>query len=161
MCFLLLLIRKPGRRRPGFFVSKASNWLSLSKIYTNIEIIVREGDQEGGTIAALVREMGAFALVVGLHDQSFLYKLAMAHNNVGNILNCKVVAIKQPGAIQEIRTRATPVVVGSSTNMDFSLIEIASLEVPDIPAPKVAYKICPDPYAVIWRWRKSRRKSGS
>lgn len=52
----------------------------------------------------------------------------MAHNNVGNILNCKVVAIKQPGAIQEIRTRATPVVVGSSTNMDFSLIEIASLE---------------------------------
>lgn len=41
---------------------------------TNIEIIVREGDQEGGTIAALVREMGAFALVVGLHDQSFLYK---------------------------------------------------------------------------------------
>ncbi|KAF2298833.1 hypothetical protein GH714_028245 [Hevea brasiliensis] len=96
---------------------------------TNIEIIVTEGDQEGGTIAALVREMGAFALVVGLHDQSFLYKLAMAHNNIATILNCKVLAIKQPAAIPAKRTRTTPVVVvDSSTNMGFSQIEIASLE---------------------------------
>ncbi|KAJ6881914.1 hypothetical protein NC651_028503 [Populus alba x Populus x berolinensis] len=41
---------------------------------TNVEIIVTEGDQEGGKIAAMVREIGASALVVGLHDRSFLYK---------------------------------------------------------------------------------------
>lgn len=39
----------------------------------NVEIIVTEGDQEGGKIAAMVREIGASVLVVGLHDRSFLY----------------------------------------------------------------------------------------
>lgn len=40
----------------------------------NIEIIVTEGDQEGGKIASMVREIGASTLVLGLHDRSFLYK---------------------------------------------------------------------------------------
>lgn len=43
-------------------------------LQTNVEIIVTEGDQEGARIAALVREIGASALVVGLHDRSFLYR---------------------------------------------------------------------------------------
>lgn len=43
-------------------------------LQTNIEIVVTEGDEEGEKISALVREVGASALVVGLHDQSFLYK---------------------------------------------------------------------------------------
>lgn len=43
-------------------------------LQTNIEIIVTEGDQEGRKILAIVREIGASVLVVGLHDQSFLYK---------------------------------------------------------------------------------------
>lgn len=46
-------------------------------LQTKVEIIVTEGDQEdqvGAKIAAMVREIGASSLVVGLHDHSFLYK---------------------------------------------------------------------------------------
>ena len=38
---------------------------------TKMEIIVTEGDQEGDRIVAVVREIDASALVVGLHDRSF------------------------------------------------------------------------------------------
>lgn len=41
---------------------------------TNIEMVVTEGDQEGKKIVAMVREIGASVLVVGLHHQSFLYR---------------------------------------------------------------------------------------
>ena len=41
---------------------------------TKTEIVVTEEDQEGGRIVTIVRELGASTLVVGLHDQSFLYK---------------------------------------------------------------------------------------
>ncbi|KAM3703296.1 hypothetical protein ACB098_04G084200 [Castanea mollissima] len=73
---------------------------------TKVEIIVTEEDQDqvGAKIAAMVREIGASSLVVGLHDHSFLYN------------------------------------------------------VPDIPPPKIPYRICPSPTAIIWRSRKSRRK---
>ncbi|KAA8541158.1 hypothetical protein F0562_025096 [Nyssa sinensis] len=87
---------------------------------TNIEIVVAEGDQEGGKIREMVREIGASTLVVGLHDQSFLYKLAMAHSNIANNFNCKVLAIKQPTPLT--RANAIP---HSTTNLDFSQIEIA------------------------------------
>lgn len=43
-------------------------------LQTKVEIIVTEGDQEGRKIAAMVREIGASVLVVGLHNHSFLYK---------------------------------------------------------------------------------------
>lgn len=43
-------------------------------LQTKTEIVVTEGDREGRRIAAMVREIGASTLVVGLHDQSFLYK---------------------------------------------------------------------------------------
>ena len=43
-------------------------------LQTKVEIVVTEGDQEGAKIAAMVREIGASSLVVGLHDQSFLFK---------------------------------------------------------------------------------------
>lgn len=33
-----------------------------------------EGDQEGGKIADLINQIGASTLVLGLHDQSFLYR---------------------------------------------------------------------------------------
>ncbi|KAJ6359101.1 hypothetical protein OIU76_000753 [Salix suchowensis] len=35
------------------------------------------------------------------------------------------------------------------------------LEVPEMAPPKVPYKICPDPSAIIWRSRKSKRRGGS
>ncbi|XWS48339.1 hypothetical protein CRYUN_Cryun13aG0067100 [Craigia yunnanensis] len=138
--------------------------LSFKEIYnsnffnTNIEMIVTEGDQEGRKIVAMVREIGASVLVVGLHDQSFLYKLAMAHDNIANNLNCRVLAIKQP-KLPTLKTREMLPALDSSTNMDFSQIEISGLQVPDIPTPKIPYRICPNPSAIIWRSRRSRKKS--
>ncbi|KAI5660146.1 hypothetical protein M9H77_28939 [Catharanthus roseus] len=124
---------------------------------TKTEIVVTEGDEEGGKIATMVREIGASTLVVGLHDQSFLYKLAMApSSNIGHSLNCKVLGIKQPASFS---TRATISVPITSPNMDFSQIEISSLSIPQFPATKVRYQICPDPYAIIWRSGRSRRRS--
>ncbi|XP_007036415.2 PREDICTED: uncharacterized protein LOC18604045 isoform X2 [Theobroma cacao] len=127
---------------------------------TNIEIIVTEGDQEGRKILAIVREIGASVLVVGLHDQSFLYKLAMAHDSIASSFNCRVLAIKQPELVPpRTKTRAMLSGLDSSTNMDFSQIEISGLQVPDIPTPKIPYRICPSPSAIIWRSsRKSRKK---
>lgn len=128
---------------------------------TKVEIIVTEGDQEdqvGAKIAAMVREIGASSLVVGLHDHSFLYKLAMAHEDIANNLNCRVLAIKQPHPLPVRKKTNVVTALDSSTNMDFSQIEITRLLVPDIPPPKIPYRICPSPTAIIWRSRKSRRK---
>ncbi|KAK3014431.1 hypothetical protein RJ639_008059 [Escallonia herrerae] len=125
---------------------------------TRTEIVVTEDDQEGGRIVAMVREIGASTLVVGLHDQSFLYKLAMAHSyTTANTFNCKVLAIKQPTPLTTRRTH----VADCSTNMDFSQIEIAGLSLPDIPPPKIPYRICPNPSAIIWRSGRARRKRNS
>ncbi|GLU20273.1 hypothetical protein SLE2022_364820 [Rubroshorea leprosula] len=126
---------------------------------TNIEIIVTEGDQDGLKVGAVVREIGAFAVVVGLHDRSFLYKLAMAHNNIASNFNCRVLAVKQPESpLRKTKSPATLPALDSSTNMDFSQIEIAALQVPNISPPKIRYRICPNPSAIIWRSRKSTRK---
>ncbi|PON86533.1 Universal stress protein [Trema orientale] len=128
---------------------------------TKVEIIVTEGDQEGRKISAMVREIGASALVVGLHDHSFLYKLAMAHSDITKSFSCRVLAIRQPPSSSPSRTktrRTSTLSLDSSTNMDFSQIEIAGLRLPDLPSPKIPYRICPSPSAIIWRSRKSRRK---
>ncbi|KAG5032331.1 hypothetical protein GmHk_06G016683 [Glycine max] len=110
---------------------------------TKVEIIVTEGDQEGAKIAATVREIGASMLVVGLHDSSFLYK---------------VFAIKQPH-VSPVRPMISAVsVLDSSTNMDFSQIDLSRLQVPRTPPQKIPYRICPNPSAIIWRSRKSRRR---
>ncbi|KAK6249600.1 hypothetical protein SCA6_003605 [Theobroma cacao] len=137
-----------------------SNFFNRIVLQTNIEIIVTEGDQEGRKILAIVREIGASVLVVGLHDQSFLYKLAMAHDSIASSFNCRVLAIKQPELVPpRTKTRAMLSGLDSSTNMDFSQIEISGLQVPDIPTPKIPYRICPSPSAIIWRSsRKSRKK---
>lgn len=43
-------------------------------LQTNTEIIVREGDEDGRTIAEVVKELGASMILVGLHQNSFLYR---------------------------------------------------------------------------------------
>ncbi|KAG4943128.1 hypothetical protein JHK85_047774 [Glycine max] len=63
---------------------------------TKVEIVVTEENKEGMKIVAAVREIGASMLVVGLHDQSFLYSLAMVHSNIANYFNCRILAINQP-----------------------------------------------------------------
>ncbi|XP_027920997.1 uncharacterized protein LOC114179014 isoform X2 [Vigna unguiculata] len=109
-------------------------------LQTKVEIVVTEENREGMKIVATVRELGASMLVVGLHDHSFLYR---------------VLAINQP--------LASPVspkmgVQGSSTNMDFSQIDLSGLQMPETPQPKVKYRICPDPTAIICRLKWSRRR---
>ncbi|KAK7388784.1 hypothetical protein VNO78_23611 [Psophocarpus tetragonolobus] len=122
---------------------------------TKVEIVVTEENREGMKIVTAVREIGASMLVVGLHNHSFLYSLAMVHNNIANYFNCRVLAINQPPASPQ-----SPMVgfQGSSTNMDFSQIDISRLQLPDAPPPKVKYRICPDPTAIICRLRRSRRR---
>ncbi|KAG5027865.1 hypothetical protein JHK87_011379 [Glycine soja] len=170
---------------------------------TKVEIVVTEENKEGMKIVAMVRQIGASMLVVGLHDQSFLYRtwvdlsnldsaqhenesavaselqklvtenlgtctcllnalfllifhsLAMVHSNIANYFNCRVLAINQPPA-----SPLSPMVgvQGSSANMDFSQIDISRLQVPERPPPKVKYRICPDPTAIIYRLRRSRRR---
>ncbi|KAG8387986.1 hypothetical protein BUALT_Bualt02G0078100 [Buddleja alternifolia] len=87
---------------------------------TKTEIVVTEGDDdEGGRIAAVVREIGASTLVLGLHDRSFLYRLVMSKNNITRNLKCRVLAIKEPTTLT---SRSI-----SLQDMDFSQIEIATL----------------------------------
>ncbi|GAB4845328.1 hypothetical protein Ancab_038736 [Ancistrocladus abbreviatus] len=135
---------------------------------TKIEIIVTEDDEEGGRIVAVVREVAAFALIAGLHDGSFLYKLAVTYANVADAFNCRVLAIKQPQPQPQPQPQSQPqpqplFLTGtgstppeSSPRMDFSQIEFAALHVPDSPPPKIPYRICPSPYAIIWRTKKNR-----
>ncbi|KAI3463772.1 hypothetical protein Pfo_020435 [Paulownia fortunei] len=119
---------------------------------TKTEIVVTEGDQDGRRIAAVVREIGASTLVLGLHDRSFLYRLLTPQNNITRNLNCKVLAIKEPTSL----TSRTISIQGCSTRMDFSQIEISILSVPEVPPQKIPYQICPDPTAIIWRSRPPR-----
>lgn len=116
-----------------------------------------EGDQIGGKIAAVVREIDASMLVIGLHDRSFLYKLALAHSDLSSNFSCRVLAIKQPQPLMQ-QTISTP---DRSTNMDFSQIEITKLSVPYVPPPKIPYRIFPSPSAIIWRPKRKRRKESS
>ncbi|KAL8474739.1 hypothetical protein ACS0TY_030530 [Phlomoides rotata] len=115
---------------------------------TKTEIVVTEGDEEGRRIAAVVREVGASTLVLGLHDRSFLYRLITPQNNSTGNLNCKVLAIKEPTSL----TSTTISIQGCSTDMEFSQIEMSVLSVPQVPQ-KIPYQICPDPNAIIWRSR--------
>lgn len=121
---------------------------------TKTEIVVTEGDEEGRRIAAVVREIGASTLVVGLHDRSFLYRYMTLQNNSIRHLNCKVLAIKEPATSL---TSTTISIQGCSTMMDFSQIEISVLSVPQVPPQKIPYQICPDPNAIIWRSRPTRK----
>ncbi|XP_050377500.1 uncharacterized protein LOC126794766 [Argentina anserina] len=154
------------QRLKGFRLALSFKDICESFPNTKVEMVVTEGDEEGKKIAAMVREIGASELVLGLHDHSFLYKLAMAQsNNIANIfMNCRVLAIKQPPSSPlkinktSAPTTAASPVLDSSTNLDFSQIDVAGLQIPDMPPPKIPYKICPDPYAIIWKSRRTRRK---
>ncbi|XP_010549148.1 PREDICTED: uncharacterized protein LOC104820410 isoform X1 [Tarenaya hassleriana] len=136
--------------------SETNDSVDLSPfLQTNTEIIVREGDEDGKTIAEVVREIGASTLLVGLHQNSFLYRWAMRS------CECKVLAVKQPSPEMSPAARSKGVrsprgSPDSSTSFDFSQIEISGLQMPEIPTAKVPYKICPSPHAIIWRTRPSR-----
>ncbi|XP_010262586.1 PREDICTED: uncharacterized protein LOC104601074 isoform X3 [Nelumbo nucifera] len=113
-------------RLRGFQLALSFNDICNTVLDAKVEIVVREGDLEGRTIVSTVREVGASALVVGLHDQSFLYKMAMAQGNITNNLNCRILAIKQPLSSTPTTTKR-PTAADSSTGLEFSQIEIARL----------------------------------
>ncbi|CAK8534359.1 unnamed protein product [Lathyrus sativus] len=145
------LVRLNGFRLALSFQDICNNYPN-----TKVEIIVTEGDQEGTKIAATVREIGASMLVLGLHDHSFLYKFTMAQSH-NNYFNCRVLAIKQSHHRDISSSSSSVAVLDSSTNFDFSQIDISRLQVPHIPSPKIPYRICPNPSAIIWRSRRTRR----
>ncbi|KAM3380299.1 hypothetical protein P3S68_005872 [Capsicum galapagoense] len=148
-------------RLKGFQLALSFQDLCNNFPNTKTEIVVAEGDQDGGKIADMVRQIGASTLVVGLHDHSFIYKMAMSHNSIASNLNCKVLAIKQPTPLTTTtitRKRSTISLPNSSTNMDFSQIEIAALSFPEVDPPRIPYQVCPDPHAIIWRKRRSRTR---
>nr|VDD02978.1 unnamed protein product [Brassica rapa] len=153
-------------RRHGYHLSL--RLLSVDGFFlTNTEIIVREGDEDGRTIAEVVKELGASMILVGLHQNSFLYRWAMSGIDVTRNLGCKVMAIKQPsseesppGKVKGRRmTSHTTATSDSLTNFDFSQIEISGLQVPEIRTPKVPYRLCPSPRAILWRTRPRRSKA--
>ncbi|XP_027368801.1 uncharacterized protein LOC113874786 [Abrus precatorius] len=141
-------------RLKGFQLALSFQDICNNFTNTKVEVVVTEEDKEGMKIVATVREIRPSMLVVGLHDHSFLYNLAMAHNSIANYFNCRVLAIKQP----HVSCAVGVGVLDSSTNMDFSQIHITKLQVPDTPPPKVKYSLCPDPTAIICRLRRSRRR---
>ncbi|CAL0325743.1 unnamed protein product [Lupinus luteus] len=144
-------------RLKGFQLALSFQHICNNFSNTKVEIVVTEDNQEGMKIVASVREIGASILVAGLHDRSFLYKLAMVHQNVASYFNCRIFAIKQPPKSPLSHVASVEGVQDSSINMNFSQIDISTLQVPDTPQPKVKYRICPDPAAIIWRLRGSRR----
>ncbi|CAA7048236.1 unnamed protein product [Microthlaspi erraticum] len=132
---------------------------------TNTEIIVREGDEDGRTIAEVVKETRASTLLVGLHQHSFLYRWALSGIDVARNFDCKVMAIKQPspeqsppGKVKGHKTSPATATSDSLTNFDFSQIEISGLQVPEIPTPKEPYRLCPSPHAILWRTKPRRSK---
>ncbi|KAJ1392334.1 UspA [Sesbania bispinosa] len=127
-------------RLKGFHLALSFQDICNNFSNTKVEIVVTEDDREGMKIVATVREIGASMLVVGLHDHSFLYNLAMGHNSIGSYFNCRVLAIKQQPE-SPLSTMVSAVgVLDSSTEMDFSQIHISRLQVPDTPPPKEILK---------------------
>jgi len=45
----------------------------MLRLQAKVEIVVTEGEL-GETVVAMVNQLGATTLVVGLHDKSFLYR---------------------------------------------------------------------------------------
>ncbi|CAN1267000.1 hypothetical protein LINPERPRIM_LOCUS12723 [Linum perenne] len=151
-------------RLQGFQLALSFKDICNSSFFnTNVEIIVTEGEDEGGKIGEIVREIGASDLFVGLHDRSFLYRFATTHTDVASNFNCRVLAIKQPTTKPSSSSSSRISSASPSPLSDVSQIEIGCLEyvlismVPETPMQKIPYRVCPDPYSILWRWRKRRK----
>ncbi|XP_057414965.1 uncharacterized protein LOC130709856 [Lotus japonicus] len=145
-------------RLKGFQLALSFQEICNNFSNTKVEIVVAEEDREGMKVVAMVKEIKPSMLVVGLHDHSFIYKLAMEHKSIASYFNCRVLAIKQP-PVSPVSSMVSGVgVLDSSTEMDFSQIHICRLQVSDTLPQKVKYRICPDPAAIICRLRRSRRR---
>ncbi|KAI3985574.1 hypothetical protein MKX01_033857 [Papaver californicum] len=146
--------RKRALRLKGFELALSFKDLCDSFLNAKVQIIVKEGDQDGTTIATMVREIGASALVAGIHNESFLYKMAMANTTI----NCRILAIKEPTIT---KTTTMSILRNNSTNFGFSQIEITRLSVSPIHPPKIPYQILPSPFRIIWRSKRRRGRENA
>ncbi|KAK9118854.1 hypothetical protein Scep_016947 [Stephania cephalantha] len=139
------------QRLKGFHLALSFKNLCDSFLDAKVEIVVTPGDPDGNTIASMVRDIGASALVVGLHDQSFLYKTATSRTRITDNNNCRVLAIKHSGKMESSSSQEC-----NSMSTEFSQIETGKIRPPPGPQPKIQYQIMPSPFGITWR---SRRRS--
>ncbi|XP_068641003.1 uncharacterized protein [Aristolochia californica] len=127
------------RRLNGFQLALSFKDLCQGIPEAKVEIVVTEGDQ-GATVMSLVEKLKASTLVVGLHDQSFIYKTVMVNTCINN-LNCQVLAVKQ-----------TVSRVDGQTNAEISQIEIRSV------SEQRSHSLQAFPYSLAMLWRSRRKK---
>lgn len=85
----------------------------------------------------------------------------MTHDDIASNFNCRVLAIRQPPSSPFSSTKTHVITTdASSINLDFSQVDMTPLDLPDIHPPKIPYRLCPNPSAIIWRSRKPRRRRG-
>ncbi|PKU64372.1 hypothetical protein MA16_Dca005295 [Dendrobium catenatum] len=107
-------VKQRRLRLRGFQLALSFKDLCNGIAEAKVEIIVMEGDK-GAAVVSFVSKIGASTLIVGLHDQSFLYKRSIP--NLGTrILNCRILAIKQHSSTHY-----------GLVNTEFSQIEITGL----------------------------------
>ncbi|KMZ73054.1 Adenine nucleotide alpha hydrolases-like protein [Zostera marina] len=111
-----------------------------------VEIVVKEGEQVA-VISGLVEEIRASALVIGLHEQSCLYRMTPRNLGSKGLGRCRILAVKHR---QEIES-TTRTCIGFET-VEFSQVEITRI---CIRPPKIRYQIFPS-----CAWRKNRRRRG-
>ncbi|CAN6465523.1 unnamed protein product [Victoria cruziana] len=129
------LHRQRVRRLKGFQLAISFKDICAKIPEVKVEIIVTEGDQ-GQTISSMVKNIGASTVILGLHDQSFLYKTTTLDDYISS-LKCRVLAVKQPSS--------------SVTTPDFSRIELVRNCTSEPKSPLLAL---PNPIGSFWRSRK-------
>eukprot|EP01018_Ginkgo_biloba_P007836 Gb_30841 [translate_table: standard] len=93
------IVTKTSRRLlrlKGFHLALSFKDLCDRVPEAKVEIVVTEGD-EGPTIVSLVKRIGASALILGLHNQSFLCRI-LGRKGTSDYciknLNCRVLVVK-------------------------------------------------------------------
>ncbi|KAF3782959.1 hypothetical protein EJ110_NYTH33235 [Nymphaea thermarum] len=127
--------RQRVRRLKGFQLALSFKDICAKIPEVKVEIIVTEGDL-GQTISSLVTNIGASTVILGLHDQSFLYKTGVVDDYISS-LKCRVLAVKQPSS--------------SVAMPDFSRIELVRNRTSE---PKSPLHGLPNPIGSFWRSRK-------
>ncbi|XP_010936799.1 uncharacterized protein [Elaeis guineensis] len=128
-------------RLKGFQLALSFKDLCNGIAEAKVEIIVTEGDQ-GASVVSTVNKLGASTLVVGLHEQSFLYNPPIPNLGARNF-NCRILAIKE-----HTKTREGVV------NAEFSQVEITRICMAE---PKNPFPIFPLSLGFLCR-RSKRRK---
>ncbi|KAJ6792843.1 uncharacterized protein M6B38_237650 [Iris pallida] len=126
--------RQKKLRLKGFQLALSFKELCNGIAEAKVEITVMEGDQ-AASIVSLVNKIGAATLIVGLHDQSFVYQRATAIFGVRS-LGCRILAIKQHSTVYDA---------------ELSQVEITPLRSEQ----RASFQVFPCP---MWKKRSRRRR---